>query len=803
MRIPLFLFILSLPLIAQQNGHFELSRKPWNGDWLADNVDQMVFGETYRGFPGPLPKILSAIGLDPAHPAVDFELQYGVDRDAPYWFGKCDSWAAVATVMDEPTTLVVNGIKLFPAELKALLTTAYSEVAFNWVFKDRGQGIPPSLLDDILASYIAANRPIIFEVDLTDEIWNYPVVSYSRSSYEDGDWTHVTLEVGYVSTRVMSDLIGEPLVYSKEYRFRYLTASQSQHEWLGGSAADHPDSAWTPQAPIQLGEWSPDTNRHVNLATYDQLLAAAALPNANWDAYEPNDAMSDASPLANNLVLASLHPGDMDLYRFHAAKDEPVAFALRVYDGPRVNMVIQNSSGQVLDFAANTTEHELTFIPLQTNDYYLILEAENGGESTSFYQLVPPYEAGYLSVTAPLLGAEQHLRAINLADDAMNLYHDVADAIPYHGSLLIDSPTPGTTYRSDGDTCWAVTHDQGAYQDKAYHRDHPVNTEYVVPHITFRNGWDTRLDLAVTPADTNLSGQVYDRFGRALETLTLPLDELGRFQGSLREQMSEQTRSQAAWFELLPHRARISGVVIFARSSVGDQVRIPLAGKPVHSEMMLFDLCSPSKGWSGLALVNASDLVNELLYRVKNADGEIISSGTIDLQPGEKLLSTVEQLAGPVMEHNWLHLSSQFPVEALIIQHRFSPADSYGHRLLSRLDDTFVETTMSVSTDPDKTELMLANPNPGAFYVLLEGYGADGTRHGRFHTILGVPLAPGEVRKSTVAEIFENGVQIVDLEAITHFRILADAPMLGMEILGTPGPQGRTTSPLTPLYDKP
>lgn len=795
-----FLFLLA-PARAQEDGYFELSTLPWNGDWLSLARDQMVHGEEYKGYPGPLPKLFAALGQDADHLGIDFELRFNVDRDAPTWYGQCDGLAAAAVSHPQPTPLIVHGVKFFPAELKALLTGIHKD-GLRLIQGGQGPfGLSPDAMEFILFQSVARDAPIIFDVDISEEIWNFPVAAFSRSSSVSGDWTQVTLDVGYTATLLMDDYQGPPQFSFTQYTYQYLTATQNQYQWTGASMTDHPQLAWFPGPAYSPEIWQLFANRYYNLTTLDQMQTISNQPNADKDWYEPNDTINQATQLQPQLLLASLPSGDIDVYRFSAVAGEPVVFDLTVYDGESIDVTLTETSGQVVETQDLVRQVHVDFLAEETTVYTLTLSAHPDATLTAFYQVVFPEDRGFFRGRQEVEGVgPRQVRVMDLGHDGNAVLSEMRRDLARNGSMDLGPVVEDT--RSLEQVMWVSrrTTDQGV--DKTYAWDHELKMAVVVPHMTFRNDWDTRLDIRVDAPQPQVTARVFSRTGMLLETVELPLDENGAFSGSLADWLGQSAVRNGAWFALDAGGGRIEGVVEFCRPRLGDFSRMPIESKPLVGDMVVFDLLDRFSGWNGLALVNTSGLDNELMFRLRNPQGTLVDEGSMILEPGQKLLTTVADLAMPVGRNDILELFSQYEVEALTIRHEYASGETWGHRVLAYFSDAFNETFMSVD-DWDEVTLVCMNPNRQNVHLLFEGYAADGSLQGRFHTVLGKAIKPFETRRASVSQIMENGVELVDLEAITHFRMTALEPLYAVELISARVGASKTVARLIPVYDDP
>ena len=261
--------------------------------------------------------------------------------------------------------------------------------------------------------------------------------------------------------------------------------------------------------------------------------------------------------------------------------------------------------------------------------------------------------------------------------------------------------------------------------------------------------------------------------------------------------------TQGAWLKLDVPPGSLTGDVVYCRELLDDWVRIDLHSRPAHGEMPVMGIRNGDDGWTGVAMVNTSGVANEILYRGYDNRGNIVDEGLFVLAPGEKWLNTVHGFSPSIPNNGTLMFFSQYDVNSLVIQHEYQPRATFGMRGLSRFNDRFNETIMTVPENWSESEVICANYQSTNVHVLFEGYDEQGVLHGRFHTILSNALKPFEVRRASVAQIMENGVVNGDLSAIRYFKVSAIDPVYCFELVGERGAGPQTVSHLIPLYENP
>lgn len=798
----LALLLLS-PVLLAQTSFYQLNTLPWNGDWLPIRKDTLVHGEDYRGYPGPLPKFLHAMGLDYQHPATTYELRFNIDRSAPFWYGQCHSWAAASAVYEEPESITLRGVRLDSAELKGLLSVFY-EHGNPTIMAGGSQGLGADALEELLFANTAKNLPFILDIDLSEEVWNFPVASFAYFGAPDGEWTHVILDVGMVAAQEMRNVAqGDSLLFYKTYTYRFKTASRSSYQWTGDSITDHPKRAWFPKTQTTPAVWKIVANRYFDEEDYQRLLqtASAASPQAaDQDAYEPNDGTATARLIQDNLLLACLPSGDKDHYQFQLAQGMRLRFDLSVYSGPALAFAVRDARGAVLAGSSSTSNKQVDLTIARGGTYEIVLQPAKANQPTSYYQIAFPEQQSFFLLPA---GEDSLLRAIHTSTENSQVFAgDQELSVNGRGSFDLHGQASAPTYiHNEGDTLWSFEQTLNGQRHKHYSWRRQVAASQVLPHVTFRQGWETSLNLAVGDGSTSLPLAFYDELGQSLGGETLPLT-MGRYEGPIAAQLDLHLRNRIAWLTIGAPEQQISGFALFQRPEAGDSFSLPLSSRPVNGEMAVFDLKTPHEGATGLSLVNTSGMENLIRFQLLDQQGKLVSSGEFTLLPGEKHLGTTEQLAGPAKRGYHLLLLSQYNVEGMVYQNDYL-GTSYGHRLLSRHLDSLNESYLSVSGPWEETQVIVANPSSKGFHVLFEGYSADGTLQGRFHTILGRVIFPWETRHAPLTQILQNGVDLGDLAAITHFRISSLEKVYLLELNGSPQSKARTARSLQPIFANP
>ena len=802
-------FLMAGSLSAQQFVSEKLSKLPWNADWMEQAKDTMVHGENYHGYPGPLPKMYAALGEDPAHPGIDFELEVIVNREALFWEGNCNGWASAAIQYDEPGPMVVNGVKLFRGEAKALLSSMWKDHVLVRVSEREAAGMKAKSFHTILEEFTAQNRPIIFDVTIGTESWNYPVAGFEKTLHDSDDWVDVDITVLYSSTLdiLASDQDFGTVVFRElSYTYRYSKTDPVVYEWTGASVFDRPHHAWYPTLPYNAGSWSVYGNHYYDLETWDTLNELAARPDAARDVYEPNDDAESAPLLAQNLLLASLHDNEPDWFRMEVAPGEPFSFQFEVYDGPAVNVAMMKGGVSVAEWNGITENITMSLPTQDGGEYFMkITRAEASGvpaESVSFYRILQnEHRAWYRAPDFEGILSPKQITFIN-HDDTLNVIAgETVDFVQGKGSQSYELAS-GDYYRTNQRGLWAVEGASESRTWKKYYREHAYQLPYNIPHLTFRNGWSTRIEVAALHSHEEVSLEVYGADGQMLQSVMLDQDMLA---GTvpLHAILTSFARDNGAWFRILTGQGNLlTGVVYFEHSS-GLSTHYDVESMPSNGEIALYDLRPLSKGWTGLSLLNTSGVTNIINYRLYDAVGRELDEGEFTLEAGQRLLGTPQSLTGMDMEDGYsLRFYSVYNIESLAIEYHSERNVIFSRRLPTEVLDLLKETYVSVSADVDAQTLVFANLAVTTNWILIEGYSADGTLQGETR-LNGRAMRKWEVAYEGLSELLLDEGFDQATAPITYFKIRGQNPLFVNELMGHPDAVSKTFVKCMRVYDAP
>jgi len=221
----LFLIVLALLILPKTEARcatetYQTDYIPWSGYWWPKIQGGLATGRDYRGQPSPLQKYDYVMTGDYNGPATRYGWDNYYDPEAVSWAGFCFCWAAAAIMENEPTQGgIYNGVAFRVGDKKGLLTTAYQGVLYHNFPLDT-----PAEFHWILEEYIARQKkPVIMDLALGGESWNYPIFKYESDYTQEGNVRHYATTVYYPTDDVSSpDVVGSMITSSTYYYYLVL-----------------------------------------------------------------------------------------------------------------------------------------------------------------------------------------------------------------------------------------------------------------------------------------------------------------------------------------------------------------------------------------------------------------------------------------------------------------------------------------------------------------------------------------------------------------------------------------------------
>ncbi|NOZ13883.1 MAG: hypothetical protein GXO69_09605 [Acidobacteria bacterium] len=311
-------------------GHEEVTlAKPWNGYWWPMSEGMLATGKGYRDHPSTTEKYDARFNLDGK--TTHWELLHHHKPDGAAWNGHCNGWSAAAVSEAEPTeTVNSKGYTFYVGDLKGLWTMYY-QGATGTIFRgtDGGSLDPLTFQTELQANLRDNGIPLLMDSDPTEEVWTWPIYSYTMDWTDDGDIRHVTLTVLTSTDGVMPDDVNSNYkTFSYTYDLTLSNGEPISGVWTGDSLTYHPDFCWYPETVIP---GNPDGNPYV---THDNVLAlvSAGYNTTEDDSAEPDNSFSAASPLPGGFIGRILND---DWYVFSMEPEE--SFTLSLYCNSRLS----------------------------------------------------------------------------------------------------------------------------------------------------------------------------------------------------------------------------------------------------------------------------------------------------------------------------------------------------------------------------------------------------------------------------------------------------------------------------------
>jgi hypothetical protein len=228
------------------------SRWPWSGYWwpmldtslnLYDNGQAMDMYDRY----------MRATGRSSNAQAYE-KANFSTSDPKNDWWGHCHAWSAASIMTRQPPSSVTRaGVTFGTDQLRGLVTKLYNSPTYTWLAGTRNDGtstttaaykdVAPAWMDWLLRYYVRYYRyPFIMDINADNQVWNFPVFAYSRTSTTSTDGTEaVRTTVWYSSPDAH---ITGTKYFSRTYT--YNLKSGTLGSWTGNSVSDHPDFAWIP-----------------------------------------------------------------------------------------------------------------------------------------------------------------------------------------------------------------------------------------------------------------------------------------------------------------------------------------------------------------------------------------------------------------------------------------------------------------------------------------------------------------------------------------------------------------------------
>lgn len=222
-------------------------KTPWSGYWWP-----MLNTYTYKLYnsPGPMSKY-DAYSKATGGPGGAYSWEYRTHRttnQANDWWGHCHAWAAASIMEPQPPAATKAGVSFSQDDAEGLYAETYHRI-FGWMYgthystggsSEAYNDVHPAVFDEQVRYWIGQQkRALVMDFDPGNQVWNYPVYAFSRSSTWSGKKEYVTMTV----TRARP-YYGYNGTASQTKTFYYTLQGGTNGLWhnpTGSSVNTHPD----------------------------------------------------------------------------------------------------------------------------------------------------------------------------------------------------------------------------------------------------------------------------------------------------------------------------------------------------------------------------------------------------------------------------------------------------------------------------------------------------------------------------------------------------------------------------------
>jgi hypothetical protein len=278
---------------------------PWSGYWWP-----MLNTYTYKLYnsPGPMTRY-DAYSRATGRTVGAYRWEYGNHRTtdaANDWWGHCHAWSAAAMMEPQPYGTTKAGVYFSQDDAEGLYSETYHRIV-GWMYgtqystggsSEAYRDVYPVHFDNMVRYWIGQQKvPLMMDFDPGNQVWNYPVYAFSRSSTWSGNKEYVTMKL--TNARPYYGYNGTA---SQTRTFYYTLQSGTNGSWSnpsGSSVNTHPDYI------IHIdGRASDYGNPYVKPAVLDGIFRPTAAPAARpavSTAVAPSEGSARQRPPANRL----------------------------------------------------------------------------------------------------------------------------------------------------------------------------------------------------------------------------------------------------------------------------------------------------------------------------------------------------------------------------------------------------------------------------------------------------------------------------------------------------------------------
>ncbi len=627
--------------------------KPWNGYWWPMFEGALATGQGYRVHPSTLEKYDARFSLDGK--ATAWELKNHHKPDGAAWNGHCNGWSAASVSEPEPTeTINSQGYTFFIGDLKGLWTIYYQGATGTIYRGPDGESLDPLTFQTELQANLRDNGiPLLMDSDPTEEVWTWPIYSYTMDWTDDGDTRHVTLTVLTATDGVSPDDVNSDYkTFNYTYDLTLEAGEPVSGVWTGTSVTHHPDFCWYPEEVIPGNPFANPYVDHDNV----EILAQSSYDSTTDDSLEPNNSIDSAVFLRGGFIGRIL---DDDWFSFTVEPEE--SFTLSVYCNSRTSgasnhpyeAVMFDGSGNYLEdlgysiyryplTTVTGTAFETRFLKLSPEANHFYDENYQFGVETSGYTTIIPHTipddaywdnfvvAGFWPVTEnKTIRNESQFTPVGVKDGVGFALGSAP--VDISGFSFRDVPLTGASESPDWIKLNSVTDEYPMYSfylsqgegSMGLMKAQAPATELVLSHIPAETAYWWYGLVLVNPSrfyPAVVDAKLYGSYGSELSVVTIHLNPYEKkvglfgsfFPGVSREDVSyiylsaSEPITAAALYGTLNHK-ELSYVPAVSRSGWISGVPTDQSGEELSFFIPYNLLGHDQNGWNGVVFVTPDD----------------------------------------------------------------------------------------------------------------------------------------------------------------------------------------------------
>ena len=252
----------------------------WQGYWYPSSQNGTARKPNMYTL-SPMEKYDQAIE-DSDEKATNWEIEDSKQYKGIAWAGHCNGLAAASTMVKEPKHAVTyNGVSFTVEDIKALLIELWQkggttvggrcnnkEITYDSngrIVEDECRDLNPATFHILTTNFLGVfQKPVIVDIDPSEAVWNYPIVSYEVKYKQKATLRDVTY---WLFNEIKDTYVYNPSAVSFEYVqteillstdnkkiYEYILELDANGniiggEWYRNSKSDHPDFMWRHTTP--------------------------------------------------------------------------------------------------------------------------------------------------------------------------------------------------------------------------------------------------------------------------------------------------------------------------------------------------------------------------------------------------------------------------------------------------------------------------------------------------------------------------------------------------------------------------